>query len=97
MAGAAYFPLGLYTAGRQAQIYVERFLGSGLDAGTISQLNYASKIAQISVVLVTTVIVNAALVCVRTLRSPTPPPTTETPYVASRLDTPAVEMVGGRE
>ncbi|MEU0989277.1 carbon starvation CstA family protein [Streptomyces sp. NPDC005953] len=49
------------------------------------------------VVLVTTVIVNATLVCVRTLRSPTPPPTTETPYVASRLDTPAVEMVGGRE
>ncbi|MFE3019405.1 carbon starvation CstA family protein [Streptomyces sp. NPDC059256] len=49
------------------------------------------------VVLVTTVIVNATLVCVRTLRSPTPPPTTETPYVASRLDAPAVEMVGGRE
>ncbi|MEU9607258.1 carbon starvation CstA family protein [Streptomyces sp. NPDC048057] len=39
------------------------------------------------VLLVATVIVNAAVVCVRAVRSPTPPPTTETPYVASRIST----------
>ncbi|MCM2389836.1 carbon starvation CstA family protein [Streptomyces albipurpureus] len=49
------------------------------------------------VVLVTAVIVNAAVVCVRTLRSPTPPSTTETPYVASKLNVPAPEPVGVRE
>ncbi|MEU5978327.1 carbon starvation CstA family protein [Streptomyces sp. NPDC047315] len=39
------------------------------------------------VLLVATVIVNAAVVCVRAVRSPTPPPTSETPYVASRIGT----------
>ncbi|MGW4029582.1 carbon starvation CstA family protein [Streptomyces sp. NPDC004838] len=48
------------------------------------------------VALVATVIVNAAVVCVRTLRSPTPPPTSETPYVASQLGKTA-EMAGTRE
>lgn len=41
------------------------------------------------VLLVTVVIVNAAVICVRTLRAPELPPTTESPYVASRLDAPA--------
>ncbi|MEU0574736.1 carbon starvation CstA family protein [Dermacoccus nishinomiyaensis] len=49
------------------------------------------------VLLVTAVIVNAAVVCVRTLRSPTPPSTTETPYVASKLNVPVKEPVGVRE
>lgn len=39
------------------------------------------------VLLVATVIVNAAVVCVRAVRSPTPPPTSETPYVASQIGT----------
>ncbi|MGW3422987.1 carbon starvation CstA family protein [Streptomyces phaeochromogenes] len=38
--------------------------------------------------LVAVVIVNAAVVCVRAVRSPVPPPTTETPYVESRIDLP---------
>ncbi|MFI1354276.1 carbon starvation CstA family protein [Streptomyces sp. NPDC020898] len=36
--------------------------------------------------LVTVVIANAAVVCVRAVRSPVPLPTTETPYVESRID-----------
>ncbi|MFI1015924.1 carbon starvation CstA family protein [Streptomyces sp. NPDC020965] len=48
------------------------------------------------VVLVSTVIVNAAVVCVRTLRSSVPPTTSEAPYVASKLDAPAEELTGVR-
>ncbi|MEW1548847.1 carbon starvation CstA family protein [Streptomyces tsukubensis] len=47
------------------------------------------------VLLVTVVVVNAAVVCVRTLRSPTLPPTTETPYVASALEVPAPKAKTG--
>ncbi|AZK98181.1 MULTISPECIES: carbon starvation CstA family protein [Streptomyces] len=47
------------------------------------------------VLLVTVVVVNAAVVCVRALRSPTLPPTTETPYVASALEVPAPEAKAG--
>ncbi|MFH8617442.1 carbon starvation CstA family protein [Streptomyces sp. NPDC017979] len=39
------------------------------------------------VLLVATVLVNAAVVCVRAVRAPALPPTTETPYVASRIST----------
>ncbi|WP_323186794.1 carbon starvation CstA family protein [Streptomyces sp. NBC_00878] len=39
-------------------------------------------------VLVAVVIVNAAVVCVRSVRSPVPLPTTESPYVESRIDLP---------
>jgi len=49
--------------------------------------------------LVTVVIANAAVVCVRAVRSPVPLPTTETPYVESRIDLPqqATEpLVGAR-
>ena len=38
--------------------------------------------------LVAVVIVNAAVVCVRAVRSPHPLPTTESPYVESRIDRP---------
>jgi putative peptidoglycan lipid II flippase len=55
MAATTFLPLGLYTIGRQAQVYVERYFGSDLDPGTISHLNYATKIAQIPVVMATTV------------------------------------------
>ncbi|MFP8907036.1 carbon starvation CstA family protein [Streptomyces atacamensis] len=40
-------------------------------------------------VLVATVIVNAAVVCVRAVRSAEPLPTTEAPYVESRIEVPA--------
>jgi len=43
--------------------------------------------------LVAVVIVNAAVVCVRAVRSPLPLPTTEAPYVESRIDLP--EQAGG--
>lgn len=55
MAATTFLPLGLYTLGRQAQVYVERYFGSDLDPGTISHLNYATKIAQIPMVMATTV------------------------------------------
>jgi carbon starvation protein len=49
--------------------------------------------------LVAVVMVNAAVVCVRALRSAVPPPTTEAPYVESRIEAPgqATEpLVGAR-
>ncbi|MFI8893729.1 carbon starvation CstA family protein [Streptomyces paradoxus] len=47
--------------------------------------------------LVAVVIVNAAVVCVRAIRSTTPLPTTEAPYVESRIDAPgdSVEPLAG--
>ncbi|MFF4653887.1 carbon starvation CstA family protein [Streptomyces sp. NPDC001381] len=42
----------------------------------------------IFLLLVLTVLVNCAAVCVRALRAPGPLPTTETPYVESRIDVP---------
>ena len=44
---AAFVPITLFTLLRQAQVFVERFLGSTLAEGTISHLNYAQKVAQI--------------------------------------------------
>ncbi|MFG1603999.1 lipid II flippase MurJ [Actinoplanes sp. NPDC049265] len=44
---AAFLPITVYTLLRQAQVFIERFLGSALAAGTISHLNYAQKVAQI--------------------------------------------------
>jgi putative peptidoglycan lipid II flippase len=43
---AAFVPVGAFVLGRHAQVYVERFLGSFLDPGAISQLNYATRLAQ---------------------------------------------------
>ncbi|TQK50124.1 carbon starvation protein [Streptomyces sp. SLBN-118] len=52
-------------------------------------------------VLVATVIANAAVVCVRALRSPSPLPLTEAPYVASQIEAPVPgprkELAGARE
>ncbi|MFC9970645.1 lipid II flippase MurJ [Spirillospora sp. NPDC127200] len=48
---AAILPIIVYTLTRQAQVLVERFLGSGLAAGSISHLNYAQKVAQVPMVL----------------------------------------------
>jgi putative peptidoglycan lipid II flippase len=47
----AFIPIGVYTVTRHAQVFVERFLGSELSAGTISHLNYAQKVAQVPMVL----------------------------------------------
>ncbi|MBU7599834.1 oligosaccharide flippase family protein [Streptomyces sp. P38-E01] len=44
-------PVVTFALGRQAQVLVERFLGSELPAGAISHLNYAQKIAQLPMVL----------------------------------------------
>ncbi|MEV1295990.1 lipid II flippase MurJ [Pseudonocardia sp. NPDC049635] len=43
----AFLPIAVYTLSRQAQVYVERFVGSTLEPGTISHLNYAQKIGQL--------------------------------------------------
>jgi putative peptidoglycan lipid II flippase len=43
----AFAPVAVYTLTRQAQVFVERYVGSGLPAGTISHLNYAVKVAQL--------------------------------------------------
>jgi putative peptidoglycan lipid II flippase len=52
----AFAPLAAYTLARQAQVFVERFLGSSLAPGTISHLNYAQKVAQMPMLV-------ALLVC----------------------------------
>ena len=44
---ASFAPVGAYTVARQGQVFVERYLGSGLSPGTVSHLNYAQKIGQI--------------------------------------------------
>lgn len=51
----AFLPVALYTLGRQAQVFVERVIGSGLGPGAISQLNYASKVAQMTILLTSVV------------------------------------------
>ncbi|WP_396445522.1 murein biosynthesis integral membrane protein MurJ [Actinomadura sp.] len=48
---AAVAPVVVYTVTRQAQVFVERFLGSELAPGSISHLNYAQKVAQVPMVL----------------------------------------------
>ncbi|GAA4056425.1 hypothetical protein GCM10022248_24880 [Nonomuraea soli] len=45
-----FAPIAVYTLVRQAQVFVERFVGSSLPAGSISYLNYAQKIAQVPMV-----------------------------------------------
>jgi putative peptidoglycan lipid II flippase len=46
---SAFVPIGLFFLFRQLQVYVERFLGSFLNAGSISHLNYSMKTAQVPV------------------------------------------------
>ncbi|WP_309237054.1 lipid II flippase MurJ [Actinomadura sp. BRA 177] len=48
---AAVAPVVVYTVTRQSQVFVERFIGSELAAGSISHLNYAQKVAQVPMVL----------------------------------------------
>ena len=51
IAVGAFVPVAVYTLIRQGQVFVERHVGSDLVAGTISQLNYAQKVAQVPMVL----------------------------------------------
>jgi putative peptidoglycan lipid II flippase len=50
-------PVMLFMLIRHFQVYVERFFGSFLEAGAISHLNYAQKVAQVPVTLAITVAV----------------------------------------
>jgi putative peptidoglycan lipid II flippase len=52
----AFAPVAAYTISRQAQVFVERYVGSALPPGTISHLNYAQKVAQMPMLV-------ALLVC----------------------------------
>ncbi|GAA0924718.1 lipid II flippase MurJ [Nonomuraea longicatena] len=47
----AFAPIASFTLIRQSQVFVERFVGSSLPAGSISYLNYAQKIAQVPMVI----------------------------------------------
>ncbi|WP_329339054.1 MATE family efflux transporter [Streptomyces sp. NBC_00663] len=49
--GALVATVLLFALGRQSQTLIERFLASTLDAGAISHLNYAQKVAQIPMTL----------------------------------------------
>lgn len=44
----ALLPVAAFTLTRQAQVFIERFLGSALPPGTISHLNYAAKVSQLA-------------------------------------------------
>ncbi|WP_316526987.1 lipid II flippase MurJ [Kitasatospora brasiliensis] len=44
----ALLPVAAFTLIRQAQVFVERYLGSALPPGTISHLNYAAKVSQLA-------------------------------------------------
>ncbi len=44
----ALLPVAAFTLTRQSQVFVERYLGSGLPPGTISHLNYAAKVSQLA-------------------------------------------------
>jgi putative peptidoglycan lipid II flippase len=52
---SVFVPLATYTLSRHAQVFVERFAGSLLAAGSVTHLNYAGKIGQIPMMLVLTV------------------------------------------
>ena len=54
LAAYSFVPVGAYALGRQAQVFVERFVGSFLDPGAISHMNFASKIAQVPMLLALT-------------------------------------------
>ena len=54
---APALPIVVFSLLRHGQVYVERFLGSFLEPGSITQLNYAQKIAQIPMALAASVAV----------------------------------------
>lgn len=48
---AAVAPVAVFTVVRQAQVLIERYVGSELAPGTISHLNYAQKVGQVPMTL----------------------------------------------
>jgi len=54
IAATSFVPIAAYTIGRQAQVFVERVVGSLISPGAISYMNYASKVAQVPMLLATT-------------------------------------------
>ncbi|MEU6233389.1 lipid II flippase MurJ [Kitasatospora sp. NPDC047058] len=44
----AVLPVVAFTLTRQAQVFIERYLGSALPPGSISHLNYAAKVSQLA-------------------------------------------------
>ena len=50
----SFIPIAAYSMGRQMQVFVERIVGSTLDPGSISYLNYASKVAQMAMLFALT-------------------------------------------
>jgi putative peptidoglycan lipid II flippase len=54
LAASGVVSIAAYTIGRQAQVLVERSIASLLPAGSISYVNYASKIAQVPMLLAIT-------------------------------------------
>ncbi|NUS50325.1 MAG: oligosaccharide flippase family protein [Nocardioidaceae bacterium] len=54
LAAGAFVPIAAYSLGRQLQVYVERVVGSTLTPGSISYMNYASKVAQMASLLALT-------------------------------------------
>jgi putative peptidoglycan lipid II flippase len=56
LATLAFVPLAAFSLGRQAQVFVERIVGSMLEPGAITYMNYASKVAQMASLLALTVV-----------------------------------------
>lgn len=54
IAALAFVPTAGYSMGRQAQVFVERIVGSTLEQGAISHMNYASKVSQMASLLALT-------------------------------------------
>jgi putative peptidoglycan lipid II flippase len=71
LVGASLFvPIAAYAMGRQAQVFVERAVGSLLGPGAISHLNYASKIAQVPALLALTTAAVAFPLIARAMNDP---------------------------
>ncbi len=56
LAATAFIPTAAYSLSRQAQVFVERIVGSTLDPGSISYVNFASKVAQMPMLIAVTIL-----------------------------------------
>jgi putative peptidoglycan lipid II flippase len=70
VAASLFVPIGVYALSRQAQVFVERIVGSLLAPGAISHLNYASKIAQVPALLALTAAAVAFPVIAKAMNDP---------------------------
>ncbi|MEV4070123.1 murein biosynthesis integral membrane protein MurJ [Nonomuraea fuscirosea] len=46
-----FVPVAVFTLARQCQVFIERYVGSSLPAGSISHLNYGQKLSQVAMVV----------------------------------------------